>query len=151
VLSRVSWTLGGAACVGGLVVFACAGGVTPRPPERTVDVAVRTDRAEYAAGEPIGLTLTVTNQGEAPVVFAFSSGQRYDFVVLSASGDTVWQWSAGMGFVQMLGGERVEPGAALEYREEFRGALTPGAYTVLGTLTARPTPLDAEATFRVRG
>lgn len=117
---------------------------------RQLEVAVRTDASVYAAGRPIELALTVTNRGDTAVVFQFASGQRYDFVLLGAGGDTLWRWSEGMGFIQVVGQERLEPGARLEYREVYRGALVPGRYVVRGMLVAMSGALAAEATFEVR-
>ena len=115
----------------------------------TIEVAVRTDKTEYTVGEPVRLTLVVTNRGDSTVTLPFSSGQRYDFVVLSATGDTLWRWSADMSFIQMLGEEQLEPGERLEFAEEFQETVPPGRYTVRGTLTLMTGAREAETVIHV--
>jgi len=115
-----------------------------------IRVTVTTDKAAYAVGEPVALTLQVENRSDSAVSFEFATGQRYDFLIVDAAGETVWRWGAGRGFIQMLGAERLEPGASLVYRERFAGELRPGAYSVTGVLPVRSGGLEARSGFDVR-
>jgi hypothetical protein len=54
-----------------------------------------------------------------------------------------------MGFAQVLGEERVEPGATLEYAETFTGDLDPGSYVAHGMITASGVALEGESRFVV--
>ena len=133
--------LGVAACGAG------AGGALPG--ESSLTTTLATDRAAYASGQPVGLILTVTNAGGAPVTLRFTSGQRYDFTIGPAGGDPVWRWSAGRAFIQMLGEERVSPGSRLEFRERYGGVLEPGRYRATGVVTAMDRQLEVAAEFTV--
>lgn len=113
-------------------------------------VTLTTDRTEYATGDSIVIVLQVTNTTDSAVVFEFTSGQRFDFVVLDDRGDPVWRWSADRVFIQMLGAERLEPSESLAYEESFRGSLPTGSYTVVGMLVATNEPLEASTTIAVR-
>ncbi|MGD2151664.1 MAG: BsuPI-related putative proteinase inhibitor [Gemmatimonadales bacterium] len=115
-----------------------------------IRVTVTTDKAAYAVGEPIALTLQVENRSDSATSFEFATGQRYDFLIVDAAGDTVWRWGAGRGFIQNLGTERLEPGDSLVYRERSAGELRPGAYSVTGVLVVRNGPLEGGAGFDVR-
>jgi hypothetical protein len=114
-----------------------------------VDVSVTSDMSAYASGEPITITLEVTNRTAAPLTFEFSSGQRYDFVIHDEAGETVWRWSRDKAFMQMLGQETVAPGSALTYVEVFQGELLPGSYTVIGDLVATNRPLSGSTAILV--
>jgi hypothetical protein len=94
------------------------------------------DKPTYRSGEPIGMELRVVNEGERQQILRFASGQRHDFHIEDAEGRQVWRWSAGRGFIQMLGEERLEVGEELVYREEFQGRLEPDHYHLVATLTS---------------
>ena len=114
----------------------------------SLQLTLTTDKPAYRAGEPIELTLTVTNRSTEPRVLEFSSSQRYDFEIADSAGAVVWQWSADRMFAQMMGTERLAPGASQEYRERFLGQLAPGLYRVTGRITAAATA-RASTTFTV--
>lgn len=94
------------------------------------------DKARYAPGEPIVLTLAVRNAGAAPVTLEFSSSQRSDFTIEDSAGTVLWRWAAERMFAQVLGEETVRPGAKLEYVERYTGGLGPGRYRVMGQIVA---------------
>lgn len=112
-------------------------------------IDVTTDKTEYAKGEPITLSLRVENVSSEPVTLRFASGQRYDFSITDRAGKVAWRWSAGRGFIQMLGQERLEPGDALSYEERYDGELAPGSYTVAGALVASNQRLEARVTIAI--
>jgi hypothetical protein len=53
-------------------------------------------------------------------------------------------------FAQMLGTERLAPGATREYRERFEGRLPAGTYVVTGTIPIRDAPLRATAIITIQ-
>lgn len=156
---------------GGLTVAACFAvtvvAVSAQPPSKDSDggkpapvegrsavlpaVSLKTDKKTYKAGDPITITLTVKNTRKAPLRLAFSSGQKYDFVVQRGKkdprGETVWQWSRGKMFTQALTSFELAPGKTQTYTEKFDPAgpqnddaqkvkqITKGVYTVTGIVT----------------
>jgi hypothetical protein len=79
---------------------------------------LRVNRAVYACGEPIELTLAVTNAGPAPVVLVVPSSQLYDFAVLKNDVE-VWRWSAGGMFLTVLTPLQIPPGQTREFTESW--------------------------------
>ena len=116
----------------------------------SVHLSIATDKEEYAAGEAIDITLTVTNGTDQAVTLEFMSGQRYDLIIRTAENQEVWRWGLTRGFIQMLGSEQLAPGAQKVYNHEFTGDLSPGAYTIVGVLASRNYPLEARSRFTVR-
>ena len=100
-------------------------------------VSVTADRQTYAPDDVIELTLEVRNNSDRPLVLEFATGQRYDFAILRAGGDTAWSWSAGRNFTQVLGQETVQPDQGLLYREQVRPELPPGMLRIVGRIVAR--------------
>ncbi len=107
-------------------------------------------KAAYTAGEPIALTLAVRNPTDAPVTLRFATGQRYDFVIASATGAEVWRWSTDRAFTQGLGEQVVPPGWELDYNETFVGRLAPGIYRVRGIVPSVGDTLEARMEVVVR-
>jgi hypothetical protein len=79
-------------------------------------------------------------------VLEFSSSQRYDFQIADRAGTVAWHWSADRMFAQMLGSERLAPGATREFRERFEGRLPAWTYVATGTIPARAAPSPLRAT-----
>lgn len=84
----------------------------------TVRVELSIDKAIYTVGEPIAVTLTLTNVGNEPATFQFNTGQIYDFVV-ARSGVIVWRWSQGKAFTQALTVLTLRPGEARRFQEQW--------------------------------
>ncbi len=131
---------------GGGVWLSCGVGM----PGTGVEISVTTDRAAYAPDEPIAIRLDVTNRTDTVVVFHFSDGQRYDFLIQDEGGETRWRWSADKSFIQVLGEEQLAPGDTLTYQERVEGPVSSGTYAVVGALVATNFPLLARAAITVR-
>jgi hypothetical protein len=115
------------------------------------EVSLSTDKAIYRSGEPIALTLSVSNRTGAELRLEFPSAQRFDFAIRDATGNQIWRWSADQLFGQMLGAETIGPARPqIVYRGEFTGRLTPGFYRVEGRLVARDRPLSASLVIQVQ-
>jgi hypothetical protein len=71
---------------------------------------------QIQAGDSVAFVLQATNTTAAPLAVQFPSGQSYDFSVEDA-GRTVWRWSDGMMFTQMVRNETLAPGETRTYRE----------------------------------
>lgn len=97
------------------------------------------DRTVYARGEPVELTLAVTNPGPTPITLTAPSSQRYDFTVLK-DGAAIWRWSAGRMFLTVLTDLTIPPGETRAFtetwdqRDQSGQPVGPGEYVVVGTL-----------------
>jgi hypothetical protein len=111
---------------------------------------VQPERAVYSQGEPITVTLKVTNVSSTPRRLSFRSAQRYDLLVHDAQGREVWRWSSGKFFAQVMGEERVKPSGELLFKATLPGDLPPGRYDVTGTVTAVDAPLSARAAVTIQ-
>jgi hypothetical protein len=141
-----------------------AGQEKPAPPAAPISLAVATNKKVYASGEPISFVLTVRAGGKQPVHVTYPSSQKYDFEIrrgAKGDGPSIWKWSQGRVFAAMLSGDTLEPGkpGTFTARYDLSGdragkpiPLTPGTYTVIGTLTILPqSPRHAAAaTFRIK-
>lgn len=98
----------------------------------------------------VTMTLTMKNPSAAPIKVAFSSGQKYDFVVIdSATGREAWRWSADKGFTQALEERTVPASGALVFTEKWT-APKRGLYLVHGVLVATSHRSEAYTTVLVR-
>lgn len=105
-----------------------------------LQLVLSADRAVYARGEPVRLTLAVTNPGPAPVTLTAPTSQLYDFIVLK-DGVEVWRWSAGRMFLTVLTELTIAPGETRAFSEVWDQQdregrpVGPGEHVVLGVLT----------------
>lgn len=114
-------------------------------------VTLAADKAVYAPGEPITVTLRVVNPTGKPVRLSFPTAQRFDLVLEDGGGREVWRWSAGRLFAQVLGQEILGPsGGEFLARATAEGRFPPGVYTVKGIVPAREGGLAASATVTFR-
>jgi hypothetical protein len=90
-----------------------------------------------AGRDSVRFTFSLTNASAAPLVLEFATAQRYDFAVLDGA-RTLWRWSEGRGFAQVLGTETLAPGETRSYSANW--APPPGLadreLTAVGTLAA---------------
>ncbi|MGE5590391.1 MAG: BsuPI-related putative proteinase inhibitor [Bacillota bacterium] len=97
--------------------------------------------AEATAGQPVDLTLEITNR-VAAMTATYSSGQMYDFWV-EQNGREVWRWSRGRMFTQALVHRTISAGETLRFTVQWDGKdaqgkpAAPGTYTVHGRWLAR--------------
>lgn len=100
---------------------------------------LRAGRDTYRAGDPVELTLTVTNSTADPVVLTAPSSQLYDFAVIQG-GREVWRWSAGRMFMALVTPLEIAPGQARVFtevwdqRDRDGQPVAPGYYVVQGVL-----------------
>ena len=120
-------------------------------PAASYGIEVSTDRPVYFNNlmPPIfnpwptaRVRLIVRNETEWPVEFAFTTSQRFDFIVRDASGKEVLRWSDGKAFLQVLGRETLLEGsrsyaADILLRGRDGKPLPAGSYTLVGYLTAQ--------------
>src|SRR5262245_5185734 len=110
-------------------------GVEVRSDMSDLSLLLRADKAVYAEGEPLELTLEVVNRSLRPVTLQYRNYQRYDFLIRNAQGQEVWRWSAGQMFAQILSEETLAPdGKNLTYRTVTLLPLMRGSYTIIGVV-----------------
>jgi len=117
--------------------------------EERVRVGIQTDKAEYAIGEQVRVSLDVLNLGPNPVKLNFNSAQRYEFIVLKDDKE-VWRWSNNKMFAMVLGSLVLKPNEKRSYTEALETAgMVPGNYDLVGIITSRP-PLKATCKFTIK-
>jgi uncharacterized protein (DUF58 family) len=105
------------------------------------------------AGEPVPVTLSVTNRGTAPLTLYLKGRPiAFDIVVRRKGGEIVWRRLHGATIAMVLRVETVPPGDSLRLEDTWpqqtqAGApVEPGDYTVTGELpTDGPEPLRSAA------
>lgn len=105
--------------------------------------------AVVVTGDSVRFRLRVANDGAAAVPLEFGSAQRYDFVIFDGAGAEVWRWSSGRMFAQVVGLERLEPGAVLEYEESWDPAGREGEYRAEARLVSSNRPLELSTEFEL--
>jgi hypothetical protein len=95
----------------------------------------------------VRFTLTVENDGDDPLELSFRDGQRVEFLAESES-ETVWQWSEGRMFMQMLGSETLQPGETVSYEGVWENPES-GTYDCRGEVVAEGHGITAETTVSV--
>ncbi len=94
-------------------------------------LAVATDKTTYAPGEAVNLTFTVKNNNTAPVTVVFPTTQQYDFVV-TQNGQTVWQWSFGQAFTQVITQMTLAAGQTLTFQATWNQTDAAGQAVAVG-------------------
>lgn len=102
--------------------------------------------AELRDGD-VQFTLTVKNDDSDPLSLSFRDGQRVEFLA-QRDGETVWQWSEGQMFMQMLGSETLDPGETVTYEGVWENPDS-GTYQCRGDVVAEGHGLTAETTVSV--
>lgn len=101
------------------------------------------------APESVRFVLHVTNSGATPITLDFTSSQRYDFIVETMAGETVWRWSDEMAFMQALSQATLAPGESWSMDAVWEPDTPSGEYRAVGVLTAREHELRQETAFRL--
>ena len=82
-----------------------------------VDIEVST----VATASDLTMNLNIRNNTLAPVVFNYTSGQKYDFALLDVNKIGLYRWSADKLFLQALSSETLAPGQSFNYSEVLSG------------------------------
>ena len=109
--------------------------------------------ARVRAGEPVPVTLSVTNSGTTPLTLYLKGRPiAFDVVVRRKDGEIVWRRLHGATIAMVLRVETVSPGDSLRLedvwpqRTQAGDPVEPGDYTVTGELpTDGPEPLRSAA------
>jgi hypothetical protein len=92
-----------------VAVMLAGGGAAPSAERITgaIKVEISLAKSAYLPGDPVAVTMRVTNVSAAPVVLT-TRGQQYD-VIVRQRGALVWQWSHDKGFAQVIQEFRLAP------------------------------------------
>ncbi|MCH7999879.1 MAG: hypothetical protein IIA91_10410 [Chloroflexi bacterium] len=82
--------------------------------------------SEYVIGEPVSMTLTLTNCADNPARLFYPDGQRYEFIAEDEQGQEVWRWSFEKAFTQAVGEETIGPGETVAYSEVWEQSSNDG-------------------------
>ena len=99
-------------------------------------------------GDTVVFTLHLSNPTTSPVVLTFPSGQRFDFVVGSLTGEVLWTWSASRSFIQSVGEVTLRPGETTDFEAAWESARA-GEYSVTGIVTSSDKPVELRTLFEV--
>lgn len=108
---------------------------------QAIVAALEITNNSFEQGQPIEMTVRLTNCADDAIAKTFPSAQRYDFVAKTEAGDELWRWSHGMAFAQTKGEETMEPGEQVTFTETWDqtdndGNQVPaGAYQITGEST----------------
>lgn len=103
-----------------------------------------TDARVFARGQPVTLVLAVRNTGEVERTLELPSAQTCEFAVSTAKGESLWRWSHGRMFAQVLTSLRFEPGETKTYRaswdqKDAQGRMAPpGDYRAEAWVVGQP-------------
>lgn len=137
--------------MGVIALAAAAGPATVERVKGTLRYEASITKQSYAAGEPIDITLAVTNTGGSPVSITFTSGQRFEFRVRRPRGGDVWFWSHDKAFLQVIQTISLKPGEALSFKEawdqrDLQGRrVDPGPYEVVAIFMGRAAGGDGQS------
>src|SRR3989442_3009195 len=124
-----------------LLLTRATAGPTARATVRGVQIELRLNKVAYTVGEPVEITLTLSNPAMSVAKFQFPTGQMYDFIV-SRDGQFVWQWSLGRAFTQAFTALILAPRESKVFTERWdqrdaRGrAVPPGEHEIVAVFPA---------------
>ena len=116
-----------------------------------------TDQTSYGPGEPVRMSLVITNTTRQPVTYEFSSSQHYDFWAVRDRRE-IWRWSHDKSFVQIPTSLTLNPGESKVFAETWNRLdnddlpAPNGTYAIMGQLTTmdvRPDPVSKTITIGV--
>ncbi|MBI1951325.1 MAG: right-handed parallel beta-helix repeat-containing protein, partial [Acidobacteria bacterium] len=104
-----------------------------------LEMQIMTDKAAYAQGEPVAITLLLTNRGSAPVTLHFPSACEAFFAVQNMSNAVVYDYRFHVGCPAIVTERTVQPGETVTYDFNWTQVDDSGA------------PVPAPADYRIRG
>ena len=105
----------------------------------------------YSNGEPIKMTLRVSNYTKEDITFHFNTSQRYDFIIEDEEGNEAWRWSKDRIFAMVLGEETLGPtNTEIIYTVEYRSKLNSGYYKITGVFVAQEKAISGSIIIEVK-
>jgi hypothetical protein len=72
------------------------------------ELAISVEKTVYRVGEPVNITLTITNISDQTVDFTHT-GMDFDFLVQNGTDNLIYQWSIGRAFAMFISLEPLRP------------------------------------------
>ncbi len=107
-------------------------------------VSVRTDKLAYRLGEPVQITVTVTNTTDAPLTLYFDTSCQAFFAVEDASGATVYNLELHVGCLTIPTEITLQPGQSQSYPftwnqvDDGGAPIPPGNYVIRSIIPSTP-------------
>lgn len=140
----------------GIYSYSSAFSTPPLTATAQLEVILKTDKEVYSPYEPVLMQLTVINKRKAVFKSAFSSAQRYDFLV-RREGREVWRWSNEKVFAMALTGFTLKPQESATYSEKWvsqeradSGPVAQGRYEIVGILKTKPQIVSNSVFIEIR-
>lgn len=131
-----------------MAILGGGGGCASAPDDGGADDLTTSLEADVGA-DRVRLVLHVTNSGSEPVVLEFGSAARYDFEILTAAGQKVWQWSDDQMFAQVMGTDTIDAGASRDYSAQWAPGGRTGSFIAVGRVVATNRPIEQRVDFRI--
>jgi hypothetical protein len=107
-----------------------------------LELTMTLDKTTYSLGEPVNLTLTITNISNQTITYEHT-GLDFDFQVSNGTNNLVYRWSNFQAIAQFIALEPLNPGASrstnfswtqiCNFNSLVNGdPVTPGAYNIIG-------------------
>jgi hypothetical protein len=75
----------------------------------SLELTLSVEKTVYSVGEPVNITLAITNISDQKVDFTHT-GMDFDFIVTNGTGNVIYQWSIGRAFPLFVMIEPLQPG-----------------------------------------
>lgn len=104
----------------------------------------------FLTGKGINASVEIRNVSKQLIELAFSSGQKYDFILLDAQDKELYRWSRGKFFTMALESISIRPGEQITYSEKLsKDEMGQEAFEKAVTLrTVIPARLDGKENLR---
>ena len=138
-----------------LPLFLCGLAERPMLGPDGLHVKVHTDKKVYAEKEPVHISIKITNLSSEAISKYFPSGQKFDIVVMSGSGE-VWRWSKGRMFIMAIQPFLLDPGQSVAYEHIWMqdrsdgGFAGRGKYSVIGEIAFVPPAPSKEKVITIK-
>ena len=122
--------------------------------DKIIRLSLTSSKPAYSNGEPVELSLTVTNVTKEPVTLTFRSAKQYDFLI-KKDGQELWRWSEGKMFAMVLTHLKLNPEETKIFRvvwpqtDKTNHQVNPGSYEAVGILPVSGNALSVSAPLKI--
>lgn len=135
-----------------LACAACAGGRAPAREARAPEASELASSLQVEVGrEVVRLVLRVTNTSDRPVTLHFPTAQVYDFAIRLPDGTTLWRWSEGRAFPQVLTDRTLAPGETWTEAAAWHPGGRRGELEAVGVVPAMERRIERRTSFVIPG
>lgn len=119
-------------------------------------IKLTASKKSFSRGEKIDFELAVENVTHRSVTVTYPSAQTHDIEIRNQLGDTVWRWSEGRLFAQVIMEKNIPAGGRLVFKAPWPRQnnadrqVKPGRYVVVGRWLARGYAKDIEIEIEIK-